>query len=1336
MCSFCDPTKTIPHYPAKGATGAPTRTELMALTVCQAALRLDPKIDLKKQTIAYCRKLTEDTDGTKKPDEVAAPLVSIEALEMLMDEHGQEVTDPAEFVAWAKSLGIDLCAPLITTLGAIEEAEEVTPEAKEQAAVTPGYGWVQDSPEDATPASTGPQVIAKQAAELRQMQEQLVQAQAQLRAQEATLRAVQELAPAPPAAPRTREPAEHLRPVQPMTPVVSSALAALHAATPISSLGRVLAPVPEEPLVSTRGESKSKGNLEIQSVSYTEAFARGVAYQAQAHMEMERRIVALQKNLKDRTWSWPLAYLLKLPLTMTQAMLAAIKALQTSTTGSAEKTLLWGIILTLAIDKFGVRLTPAVHAVLRYATRTILGMLGVLGQRLISMSKRGVSTMLAQILATFASVLSTLSTSMSPTLTVVAPAQREHSEAAHVIAQIHEHMLSPLVTVVVPVGNLDGTIDTSVPGVQQIIWVDGRNDEPGAVPNDASSGAYVHVEPGGFATVRFREQDPHPQDDVEDEQQADRERGAVAYDSTEELEAFMTQAVHEDDVHPHVRRTSTLDHARLYAAVAERYEVIFCDRRDPTASWSASHKVASLLSTWITEHIDGDTVTHFDLGPHRTVRDFLADSTQFHLVFMQAAHHYHDRVLPATVRIQTAVLKHNWRKLYHEYRAWKRAVKLAASASTEPPPVTGSAPSMPTDTRARPVVVKMAVQPPRTLPKLLACVRIHDREVRTYEFINRYPRRGLACKYQTIVFWDEGCTEIKNSTDFAFEADRFHEYRVQDERISHVMQEREDQLRARRAAQVNGIQLTSALVTIESWEDTGFDLFDAPRDEYGMRVHEAYTSDLTRRVAWERRRRLAQREEAEAHHLRDQDFSEQPEDESRDSSYDPDNLRCPDRVPGCFCGDDAAEYAAARLIQYAWRVHLQLRLATLKGDMLVPLHNTAQHMRSPDEPRFLYGVTRSLVKTGIAPTGHVELVFEVEVVLKDRVRVSLLDEARDQFLIEIPFNELWRCVILESELPSHVVPLVGENIASWIPCLTVEATAELMHLRRHLVELWLDGKASGLILRGSPPEVHQYAGRDAGSIRDQHVLLPLLEVPVAEGEIRSRFAPVSMMDLLSALDEALEGKAPPDIVDKWTTLVAECAGAQLTARPQSATNIRRAVQAACRCLRRPHLYPTIQDAVAASQCLSVPQCRVWVFHIEERVRQDAAALYARDGISRGWITAAATEECADALGIGETHWSYAKNEPRRSEKAPRASTTQTYAQITRDERAAAREQRAQLREQQLLLPLLGPVTAAARRGGVEDASTRQLLALLGKGSSWRCFLRRAGLHEREVPIRV
>ena len=518
VCTFSDPAKNIPHYPAKGSPGAPTRTELMALTVCQAALRLDPKIDLKKQTIAYCRKLTSDTDGATKP-EVAAPLVSLEALEMLMDEHGQEVTDPAEFVAWAKGLGIDLACPL---LGTVEEAEETTV-AQVQVALTPGYGWVQDSPmppTEATQASTGQQVIAKQAAELRQMQELLEQAQMQLRTQESARRAAQELAPAPPAAPRTRDPAEHLRPIQPVTPVVSSALAALHAATPVSNLGRVLAPVPEEPI----------GNPVLQSVSYTDAFARGVAYQAQAHIEMEKRIVELQKKLKLRTWSWPLAYLLKLPLTMTQAMLAAIKALQASTTGSAEKTLLWGIILTLAIDKFGVKLTPTLHTVLKYGTRAILVMLGVLGRRLVSMSKQGVSTVLAKILATFASMLSAISASMikqteaSPILALITSEQREPSETAQVIAQIHENMLSPLVAVTVPVGNLDGTIDTSVPGVQQFIWVDEGHVEGDA--GDTSNSAYVHVAPGGFATVRFREQRPSPQDGVEDKHPPEQDQEA------------------------------------------------------------------------------------------------------------------------------------------------------------------------------------------------------------------------------------------------------------------------------------------------------------------------------------------------------------------------------------------------------------------------------------------------------------------------------------------------------------------------------------------------------------------------------------------------------------------------------------------------------------------------------------------------------------------------------------------------------------------------------------------------------------------------------------------
>ena len=54
------------------------------------------------------------------------------------------------------------------------------------------------------------------------LQEQLDQAQMQIRTQQAALRAAQAISPAPPAAPRVREPAEHMRQILPMTPVVSS----------------------------------------------------------------------------------------------------------------------------------------------------------------------------------------------------------------------------------------------------------------------------------------------------------------------------------------------------------------------------------------------------------------------------------------------------------------------------------------------------------------------------------------------------------------------------------------------------------------------------------------------------------------------------------------------------------------------------------------------------------------------------------------------------------------------------------------------------------------------------------------------------------------------------------------------------------------------------------------------------------------------------------------------------------------------------------------------------------------------------------------------------------
>jgi hypothetical protein len=147
----------------------------------------------------------------------------------------------------------------------------------------------------------------------------------------------------------------------------------------------------------------------------------------------------------------------------------------------------------------------------------------------------------------------------------------------------------------------------------------------------------------------------------------------------------------------------------------------------------------------------------------------------------------------------------------------------------------------------RPKVEVMLAQPPRVLPTILAAVRVHDREVRTYALLDGYPLR-LSKKYQTVVFRDDGTTEVKNSTDVETEALRSHEHRVQDERIQHQMQQLEAQLRRRRAAQSSTI--ASALVMIErnprdetydasgseSSEDTGFDLLLTPRDEFGMRI--------------------------------------------------------------------------------------------------------------------------------------------------------------------------------------------------------------------------------------------------------------------------------------------------------------------------------------------------------------------------------------------------------------------------------------------------------------------------------------------------------------------
>ena len=85
-------------------------------------------------------------------------------------------------------------------------------------------------------------------------------------------------------------------------------------------------------------------------------------------------------------------------------------------------------------------------------------------------------------------------------------------------------------------------------------------------------------------------------------------------------------------------------------------------------------------------------------------------------------------VLPATYHIQRVVINRRARKMYEDYRDWKRYVRAFKAGNTsalvEPSaqPDAIVLPTLPTprDTSTRPKAVKMAIQPPRTLPSILA----------------------------------------------------------------------------------------------------------------------------------------------------------------------------------------------------------------------------------------------------------------------------------------------------------------------------------------------------------------------------------------------------------------------------------------------------------------------------------------------------------------------------------------------------------------------------------------------------------------------------------------
>ena len=120
-------------------------------------------------------------------------------------------------------------------------------------------------------------------------------------------------------------------------------------------------------------------------------------------------------------------------------------------------------------------------------------------------------------------------------------------------------------------------------------------------------------------------------------------------------------------------------------------------------------------------------------------------------------------------------------------------------------------------------------------------------------------------------------------------------------------------------------------------------------------------------------------------------------------------------------------------------------------------------------------------------------------------------------------------------------------------------------------------------------------------------------------------AHLPMIELLSVLDEMLRigehervnclgtTEATEGAIAAQARAVAECAGAALDRRPHhSALLIVVAIQAACRCLRRPNMFPSIEFAasyterVCETRC-SESMCRTWILEIERQTRAEAAS---------------------------------------------------------------------------------------------------------------------------------
>ena len=90
------------------------------------------------------------------------------------------------------------------------------------------------------------------------------------------------------------------------------------------------------------------------------------------------------------------------------------------------------------------------------------------------------------------------------------------------------------------------------------------------------------------------------------------------------------------------------------------------------------------------------------------------------------------------------------------------------------------------------------------------------------------------------------------------------------------------------------------------------------------------------------------------------------------------------------------------------------------------------------------------------------------------------------------------------------------------------------------------------------------------------------------------------LELLQGLDILLHSNAQRDEIARWTVHIAERTGARVIKRPTLT-----AIQAACRFICKPHLFPSPARAAAASGC-DRRRCTEWIEKIGSRISAEPA----------------------------------------------------------------------------------------------------------------------------------